>query len=244
MPSGAQGRAGNNDDLNGEHTFKRFNPMGRPHLPFTRICRPMAAIPKPTARRRLRSSPAAILLLLAFWRIPGFRSGPQSKWSPYLGGRVAPAISPVRLSASKVVGSLGVFRTLNTNDIIKTSPATSPGAASFRCRGIRCARHRGQISYRNAAAVPVCQLRLCRCPHSAMICFLNSPNIPEADAKCDIQVRSGDHLPAVPATPREGRWRLLAHQCVEARRRSLIASDQFFPSATRETTIRSCPAMP
>jgi len=80
---------GNNDDLNGEHTFKRFNPMAGLTYQFTPHLSAYGSYSEANARRRLRSSPAPILLLLAFWRFPGFRSGPQASGLPYLGGRVA-----------------------------------------------------------------------------------------------------------------------------------------------------------
>jgi outer membrane receptor protein involved in Fe transport len=218
---------GNNDDLNGDHTFSRFNPMAgltykfSPHL--SAYGGYSEANRAPTPAELACSDPAKPCLLENFLvSDPDLKQVVSHTWEAGFRG------NSDRLSTGgKVDWSLGVFRTLNTNDIINVASDIS-GRGFFQNAGDTLRQGvEASVSYRTARLYLFANYAFVDATFRDSL-LLNSPNNPEADADGNIQVHAGDHLPAIPAHRLKIGADYMVTDAWKVGADVIFASDQFF----------------
>lgn len=218
---------GNNDDLTGEHTFSRFNPMTgltykfSPRLSFYGSY--SEANRAPTPAELACSDPEKPCLLENFLvSDPDLKQVVSNSWEAGLRGKLG-----VPNTGDKIDWSLGLFRTLNTNDIINVASDITGrgffqnGGDTLR-QGIEAA-----ITYRSTRLFVFANYAYTDATFRDDL-LLSSPSNPQADDNGDIQVRKGDHLPAIPAHRLKLGADYMLTEAWKIGADMVFASDQFF----------------
>ncbi|WP_088343978.1 MULTISPECIES: TonB-dependent receptor [Rhodomicrobium] len=193
-----QDQLGNNADLTAEHTYTRFNPMAGLTYKFSPQLSLYGSYSEanraPTPAELACSDPEAPCLLENFLvSDPELEQVVSHTWEAGLRGNLG-----VPNSGGRIDWSLGVFHTLNTNDIINVASDIA-GRGFFQNAGdtLRQGIEAG-IAYRSPRLSLFANYAYINATFQDDL-LLPSPSNPEADDNGDIQVRKGDHIPAIPA---------------------------------------------
>jgi outer membrane receptor protein involved in Fe transport len=218
---------GNNEDLNGEHTYTRFNPMAGLTYKFSPNLSAYGSYSEanraPTPAELACSDPEKPCLLENFLvSDPELKQVVSHTWEAGLRGNSG------RLdNGGKVDWTLGVFRTLNTNDIINVASDIT-GRGFFQNAGDTLRQGiEASVSYRTARLYLFANYAFVDATFRDDL-LLNSPNNPQADVNGDIQVHAGDHLPAVPAHRLKIGADYMVTDAWKVGADVVFASDQFF----------------
>ena len=204
------------DDLDGDHTFQRFNPAVGLTVGDGRRRRSTRATAKRTARPRPSSSPAPTRTTRAACRT---RSSPIRRSSRSWRRRSRPACA-ARWSDGR--WHAGVFRTTNDDDILFISAGALTNQGLLRQRRRDAPRRlRSSISAGAAGERLTWSLDYTYLDATFREDFaVASPNHPEA-VDGEIEVESGDRLPLIPEQLLKAGLRIRRHRRPHVRRRRL-----------------------
>ncbi|WP_088348298.1 MULTISPECIES: TonB-dependent receptor [Rhodomicrobium] len=220
-------KLGNNDDLTGEHTYTRFNPMAgltyRLSPTLSLYGSYSEANRAPTPAELACSDPEAPCLLENFLvSDPELKQVVSHTWEAGLRGNAG-----VPNTGGRIDWSLGVFRTLNTNDIINVASDIA-GRGFFQNAGdtLRQGIEAG-VAYRSPRLSLFANYAYTDATFQDDL-LLSSPSNPQADEDGDIQVRKGDHLTAIPAHRLKLGADYMLTQAWRIGADMVFSSDQFF----------------
>jgi iron complex outermembrane recepter protein len=194
---------GEESSLTGDHTYDRFNPSAGATYKLTPGLTLYGGYSEanraPTPAELACSNPNQPCLLENFLvSDPELKQVISRTWEAGLRGSGAPQ----RLGG-KVDWSLGLFHTMNTNDIINVLDPNNPTRGYFRNAGNTLRQGvEASVSYKTPRAQLYANYAFVDATFGSDL-TLPSPNNPQADSNAadpySINVRKGDHLPAIAA---------------------------------------------
>jgi iron complex outermembrane recepter protein len=191
------------DDLNGSHRFSRFNPMiGATYklLPGLSVYGGYSEANRaPTPAELACADPARPCLLENFLvSDPPLKQVVSHTLEAGLRGQAGVGYDArAQRPAGKLEWSLGVFRTLSTDDILSVA-SDIQGRGYFLNAGETLRQGvEASIAYRSGQMLLYAQYAFVDATFRSAL-RLSSPNNPEADADGDIDVQPGDRIPSVP----------------------------------------------
>jgi outer membrane receptor protein involved in Fe transport len=191
------------DNLNGSHLFSRFNPVaGATYrlIPSLSVYGGYSEANRaPTPAELACADPARPCLLENFLVAdPPLKQVVAHTVEAGVRGEVNVVSKPTTWSsAAKLQWSLGLFRTLSTDDILSVA-SNIQGRGFFVNAGDTLRQGvEASIVYRSSKLLVYANYALVDATFQSAI-RLSSPNNPAADADGDIQVQPGDRIPSIP----------------------------------------------